>query len=62
MYRIASRVAILAANAELKHARALGAGWFDAYASSLRVLDEVTEVIALADPTPVLTRFKAHPR
>lgn len=61
-YRIASRVAILACNAELKHSRALGCGWFEAYGNSLRVLDEITEVIAFANPTPVLPRFKAYPR
>lgn len=61
-YSVISRIALLACDAELKHARMLGASWFEAYATAYRVLDEIPEVIALADPTPVLTRFRTYPR
>ena len=58
MIRIVSEIARRAAVAEILNARMLGADWFEAYGSGYRVLDEIPEVIALADPVPVLTRFR----
>ena len=59
-YSIIRRVAHRAATEELKHSRMLGASWFEAFGDCYHVLDEIFEVIALADPTPVLTRFRTH--
>jgi len=59
---IDTRIAIAACDAELKHARMLGAGWFEAYASSYRVLDEVFEIARSPMPATVLTRFRPHRR
>lgn len=59
---IISRIAQMACVDELRNSRMLGIGWFEAFGNCYRVLDEIPEVIALADPTPVLTRFKAYPR
>ena len=59
---IETRIAILAANAELKHARALGAGWFEAYGNALRVLDEIRDLADRPMPCEMLTRFRAMGR
>lgn len=61
-YSVTARIALAACSNELHHSRALGCGWFEAYGNAYGVLDEIHEVIALADPAPVLTRFKAYPR
>lgn len=53
-----TRVAIAACDAEMKAARALGAGWFDAYASGYRVLDEILDRARDPDRELVLTRFR----
>lgn len=44
----ASRIALAAADAEMKNARACGATWFEAYASSYRVLDEMVPMFLSA--------------
>ena len=59
-YSVISRIACMASSAEMKHARMLGANWFEAYETAYRVLDEISEVIALADPTPVVGRFRTY--
>ena len=57
---IVSEIARRAAAAEILNARMLGAGWFEAYGSGYRALDEIREVIAFADPTFVLPRFRTY--
>ena len=59
---VEGRIAVLAANAELKHARVLGAGWFEAYGSALRVLDEIRDLADRPMPCDLLTRFRAMGR
>lgn len=53
-----TRIAIAAAEAEQKHALALGAGYFEAYSSSYRVLDEIMDRASMPMPPDTLTRFK----
>ena len=52
-----TRVAIAACDAEMKAARALGAGWFDAYANGYRVLDEILDIARDPERELILTRF-----
>jgi hypothetical protein len=53
-------IAIAACEDEMKHARALGAGWIEVYRSSYRVLDEVLDIARAPMPADVLTRFKSR--
>lgn len=53
-----ARIAIAACDDELKHARAIGASWFEAYTSSYRVLDEIRDIAEAPMPALVLTRFR----
>lgn len=52
------RIAMRAADAEMRHARALGHGWFECYQLSYRCLDEILDLAREPMPALVLTRFR----
>ena len=54
---LTTRIAMATASAELFNARMLGHSWDDAYASSLKALDEVRAFAAADMPADAVTRF-----